>query len=294
MIEWLFRRAGDSSTVMHEYRSREFHQAFCDFAESSDARHLAEIRRIIDECPHDCIVGNGYATILPLFAERYGFDVKLVHVRRMDRDACIKDLVKNCELFPTAFGYYSSSAEAVVKRMAAFHFGETTREEWDRWSMEEKFGWYYDKTQALIDSQKNLFDEYVELHTERLNDEDTRRKIACLVLGRDDVVPPTTHLNAHSIDIGSYPNELRPKMQWLLGWLNPHELAHDDVYAIEYFLNKYAAWTGYQIRNSPQLDGMSTRSREEIATTLDRAHGVVLAAIKDIEGLKKILAERND
>jgi hypothetical protein len=24
--------------------------------------------------------------------------------------------------------------------MAAFHFGEMTREEWDRWSMDEKFG----------------------------------------------------------------------------------------------------------------------------------------------------------
>jgi hypothetical protein len=94
MIEWLFRQAGDGRTVMHEYCTREFHQAFCDFAESADTQHLAEIRRLIDECPYDCIVGNGYATILPLFAERFGHEVKIVHVRRADRDACIKDLVK--------------------------------------------------------------------------------------------------------------------------------------------------------------------------------------------------------
>jgi uncharacterized protein YoxC len=294
MIEALFRQAGDGRTVMHEYCAREFYQAFCDYAETADARHLAEIRRMIDECACDCVVGNGYATILPLFAERYGREVKLVHVRRADRDACIKDLVKNCVLYPTAFGYYSSSSEAVVKRMAAFHFGEATREEWDRWSMDEKFGWYYDKTHALIGSHKNLFDQYVELQTECLDDEDTRRKIACLVLGSDSVVPPPAHLNAHSIDIASYPKEHRPKMQWLLGWLNLHQLVADDVYAIEYFLNKFIAWTGYQIRNSPQLGPSDARGREEIATTLDRAHDVVLAAIKEIEGLKEILAEHED
>jgi len=292
MIEGLFRQAGDGRTVMHEYCAREFYQAFCNYAETADARHFAEIRRMIDECPYDCVVGNGYAMILPLFAMRYGRELKLVHVRRTDRDACIKDLMKNCVLYPTAFGYYSSSPEAVVKRMAAFHFGEATREEWDHWSMDEKFGWYYDKTNALIDSHKNLFDQYLEVHTERLDDEDTRRKLACLVLGSESVIPPPAHLNAHSIDIASYPEAHRPKMQWLLGWLNPHQLVSDDVYAIEYFLNKFIAWTGYQTRNSPQLGPSDARSREDIATTLDRAHDVVLAAIKEIEGLKEILAER--
>jgi hypothetical protein len=35
--------------------------------------------------------------------------------------------------------------------MAAFHLDELTREAWDRLPLAEKFGWYYDKTHALIE-----------------------------------------------------------------------------------------------------------------------------------------------
>lgn len=57
MIGGLFRQAGAERIVMHEYCAREFYQAFCDYAETADARHFAEIRRMIDECPYDCLVG---------------------------------------------------------------------------------------------------------------------------------------------------------------------------------------------------------------------------------------------
>ena len=101
---------------------------------------------MVADCPYDSIVGNGYAAILPLFAEHYGRDLKVVHLYRDDREACIESLITNCELFPTAYRYYSSSPEAEVKRMAAFHFGDMSRAVWDRLPLREKFGWYYDKS----------------------------------------------------------------------------------------------------------------------------------------------------
>ena len=106
---------------------------------------------MVAECPYDCVGGNGYAAILPLFAAHYGRGLRLVHLRRGDRDACIASLVQNCELFPTAYGYYSSSPAATVKRMAAFHFSEMSRGSWNRLSIADKFGWYYDKTHALVE-----------------------------------------------------------------------------------------------------------------------------------------------
>ena len=142
---------------MHEYCCREIYQAFCDFSETGDGRHADALKRMVADCPYDSIVGNGYAAILPLFAEHYGRGLKVVHLYR-DREACIESLITNCELFPTAYRYYSSSPEAEIKRMAAFHFGDMSRDAWDRLPIREKFGWYYDKTHALVRQHLALFD----------------------------------------------------------------------------------------------------------------------------------------
>ncbi|HXQ84110.1 MAG TPA: hypothetical protein VN769_08585, partial [Xanthobacteraceae bacterium] len=105
MIQRVFSETGDRQT-MHEYCCREIYQAFCDFNESGDGGYPEALRRMVADCPYDSIVGNGYAAILPLFAERYGRGLKVVHLHR-DRDACIESLITNCELFPTAYRYYS-------------------------------------------------------------------------------------------------------------------------------------------------------------------------------------------
>ncbi len=116
---------------MHEYCCREIYQAFCELQETGDDAAADALKRMVADCPYDSIVGNGYAAVLPLFAECYGRGLKVVHLYR-DREACIESLITNCELFPTAYRYYSSSPEAEVKRMAAFHFGEMPREAWER------------------------------------------------------------------------------------------------------------------------------------------------------------------
>jgi hypothetical protein len=284
--------AAASRRVMHEYCCREIYQAFCDHQETGGTRHLSALERMVAECPHDCIVGNGYAPILPMFAGHYGRGLKLIHLRRADRDACVASLKKNCELFPTAYGYYSSSPEAVVKRMAAFHFGEMPRAEWDKLPIEEKLGWYYDKTHALVRQHRGLFDECVEIHTETLNDEATRRAIARLATDDDWAAPPRTHLNASAVDISSCPPEHRHRMHWLMGRLNLDAVAADDVYALDYFANKFIAWTGYQITNAPQLAPASAPPPEKIEENLDRALKVAKGAVREIEALRDALRDR--
>jgi hypothetical protein len=293
MVQHLLDRSGGGQT-MHEYCSRELYQAFADQAETGASSFGTELARMVAACPYDCIVGNGYAAILPLFAAHYGRSLKLVHLRRGDRDACIASLVQNCELFPTAYGYYSSNPAATVKRMAAFHFGEMSRESWNRLSLADKCSWYYDKTHALVDEYRSLFDDCVEIETEALGDETTRRAIASLVASRDDVLPPRTHLNAASVDISHFRPEHRHRMHWLFGRLNVEEMAHDEVHALDYFLNKFIAWTGYQITDAPQLRPAKPAPAEQIAADLDRAHGIVANALRDIESLRQLLRERGE
>jgi len=288
MIEYVF--AGADRHSMHEYRCREFYQEFCDFQETGDPGHAANIARMVADCPYDSIVGNGYAAILPEFAKQYGRGLKLVHLHR-DRDTCIQSLMTNCAMFPTAYRYYSASSEATVKRMAAFHFGEMSRTEWDRLPITEKFAWYYDKTHALVRQHASLFEAHIEVATESLEDEVCRRAIADFV-GGEGTLPPKTHLNASVIDIASFAKRHQLKMIWLLGRLNMEQLADDDVYALNYFLDKYIAWTGYQITEAPQLGGAAPPPPSQIAAGLERARQILEEGLRDIDALSKLVRDR--
>jgi SAM-dependent methyltransferase len=289
MIQRVFGETGDRQS-MHEYCCREIYRAFCDFSETGDGRHADALDRMVADCPFDSIVGNGYAAILPLFAARYGRSLKVIHLFR-EREACIESLITNCELFPTAYRYYSSSPEAEVKRMAAFHFDDMPHDVWDLLPIREKFGWYYDKTHALVRQHLALFDSHIEIATESLNDEATRRAIADFV-GGGAAAPPRTHLNASVIDISSFPKQHQVKMNWLMGRLNMEELAKDDVYALDYFLDKFVAWTGYQIADAPQLGGTAAASAPEIAADLERAGRIMNERLREIDALYKLVRDR--
>ena len=292
MIQRVYGQTGGRQSV-HEYCCREIYQAFCDFSETGDGGRVEVLKRMVADCPYDSIVGNGYAAILPLFAEHYGRGLKILHLYR-DRDACIESLITNCELFPTAYRYYSSSPEAEIKRMAAFHFGDISRAEWDRLPVREKFGWYYDKTHALVRQHLALFDHHIEIATESLNDEATRRAIAEFVDGGEAQPPPRTHLNASVIDISSFPKQHQVKMNWLMGRLNMEDLAKDDVYALNYFLDKFVAWAGYQITDAPQLGGTAPASAPEIARDLERVAKILNDRLRDIDALYKLIHDRGD
>ena len=289
MVQDMFDRSGDGRKAMHEYRARYFYNAFANYQESNDPQYLVQLRSYIEDCPYDCIVGNGYAAVLPLFSEIAGPNLTLIHLRRDNRAACIESLKNDCELFPAAYRYYSSAPEAEMKRMAAFHFGEMTQAAWDALSLDEKIAWYYDKTHELIRSSSALFAQCVEITTELIDDANTRRTLAHIVTGNEELLPPPTHLNAHRIDIAGLPSDRRPKMQWLMGRLNLHRLAYDDVYAIDYFLEKFVAWTSYQIQRSPVVDPFDLRSPEEIATTIDRARQVIAHRLREVESLESLL-----
>jgi hypothetical protein len=290
MIGHIYAGSGDRS-VMHEYCCREFYQAFSDLRETDDRRYEDDLKRMVSDCAYDCIVGNGYAAILPLFAARYGRGLKIVHLRRADRDACIASLIKNCELFPAAYRYYSTSPEAVVKRMAAFHFGEISEAEWNRLSIYEKFAWYYDKTHALIHQHLSLFDDHIEIKTEDLDDASTRLVIANFIGGSNTLPPPKSHLNASVIDISSFPKEQRHKMHWLMGRLNIEEIADDDVYALDYFLDKFVAWKGYQIAGSHNSGSVPAA---KITADLKRAAKLIADRLRNIEELDQFVRDRDD
>ena len=292
MFQNAFDLGGRGQRVMHEYMAREFYHAFSNYRETAEHHYLDEIYQMIDACPYDCIVGNGYASVLPLFAERWGKDTAIVHIRRLNRQACIASLKKNSVLYPMAYRYYSDSPEAVVKRMAAFHFGEMTVHEWNRLSAEEKFAWYYDKTHFLISSYETMFSACGQLQTENLNEERSRRLVARFATGDDTMLPPPVWINRHGFDVAELAPERRIKMQWLLGRLDVGNMSQDETYAITYFLEKFVAWTGYQLDGSiEQISLSDVKTREELRAILDRASRVVSSRMKDIETMRASIVD---
>jgi hypothetical protein len=81
--------------------------------------------------------------------------------------------------------------------------------------LEAKFGWYYDKTNQLIDESKALFAEYVEIETEEINAAAMRAALARPAVGSDAAPPQPAHPNAHRFDVSSLPRARHAKMQWL-------------------------------------------------------------------------------
>jgi hypothetical protein len=292
-LNYFMQRLFDSSgggRSRHEYHGRDINHAFSEHKETQSPEALAALKGFVANCDYDCIVGNGYAAILPLFTAAHGRGLKLLHLRRADRAACVASLVRNCLMFPTAYGYYAADPQATVKRLSAFHFGEMTRAEWDRLSLEEKFGWYYDKTHALIDQHRSLFDEHIEVHTEDLDSEAALQRIARFAIGANAVAPRAAHLNASAIDIASFAPEHQHRMRWLMGRLDLNETARDDVYAMDYFVDKFVAWIGYQLNNAPQLAPASAPPAEQIAANLDRGLQILKKGLRDLEGLREMPA----
>jgi hypothetical protein len=278
MIQAVFDAAGTGRRAEHEYQARAFYETFCEWRETGDALAQGRLQAMVRDCSADCIVGNGYAAVLPLFAQHFGRRLKIVHLRRADRDACIRSLVANCEAQPQAYRYYSSSLDAVSKRMAAFHFGDMTEMEWDRLQLVDKMAWYYDKTHQIVDECRPLFDTWIEITTESLDDPETRRMIARLAGGQDGVLAPQVHANLHWQDWAGITAEQRHRLFWLLGRLDRHRLLHDDLYLLEHALECLMAWVDWCAHNRPAPFDLGTaRSPEVLAERLDQIQNVIAA-----------------
>ena len=149
-----------------------------------------------------------------------------------------------------------------------------------------------EKIHSLIQKNRGGFSEYVEITTESINSEASRRAISRLVSGSDEFIAPPTQLNSHSFIVG-LPADRHDRMQWLFGRLNLNEVAVDDVYAVAYFLEKFVAWTGYQIDGSIRdVSPHDLKSRDEISAILAQAEEILRARLKDIDALRALNAKK--
>jgi hypothetical protein len=286
MFTELFHRAGVAYQAENEYKSREIFQNFCDYRESGNPQYLDTLRNLIADCPYDCIVCNAAAPILPMLVAHVGKGLKLVHLRRADRTRCIASLKENSELFPSSYKYYSQSPEARFKRMAAFHFNEMTAEAWGQLSAEEKFSWYYDKTHELVNSFKHLFSETLDVTTESMNNEVTRRALARLILGTETVFAPPVFTNPHFLQVGTLSPEKAELAQWMLQYINLLELGNNPTYLLEYGVERVLRF----LRGATQAEvegtnGLDAQHRNELIDSISKARSALASGLDQLIAL---------
>ncbi len=193
----------------------------------------------------------------------------------MDRAACIASLVENAELSPQNHVYYADSPAAQRKRPTAFHFGEMSRQQWMDLSLADKFGWYYDKTHALIERYKSLFPNTLSVDTEDLNADSVRLALAQAAGSAE--APRAFHVNRF-VDLRHVPPDRRSFVQRLLGQLDVQKLAHDDLYGLRQVLNEMI----YHLSHFPDA---APGALDELRWTLSEMHGLLDNRIRDVREL---------
>ncbi|BAM89852.1 hypothetical protein S58_38620 [Bradyrhizobium oligotrophicum S58] len=275
MMQDVFDTEGNGDVAVHEWASSELNELFCQLKETGDRSFEDQIRQTILNCPHACVVGNGYAAILPVIAGLLGDQVTLVHLRRRDRAACIASLTENAEVAPQNHFYYADSPAARRKRPTAFHFGEMSREQWAELSQADRFGWYYDKTHALIERHKSLFPNTLAVDTEDLSADSVRAALAHAA--GSTATPRAFHVNRF-VDLRHVPIDRRSFVQRLLGQLDVQKLAHDDLYGLRQVLNEMI----YHLAHFPDT---APGALDELRWTLREMHRLLDSRIGDIREL---------
>jgi hypothetical protein len=244
-INEILRSSGIGGECVHEILSRELYELQCDLIEHPERADTdRRIREIIAGFPCRAVSGNGYAGVLPVFAKLYP-DLKLIHLRRRDKQAFIASQMRNSQLFPETYIYYSTD-HGVMRRITAFHTGEATRDQWFALPLADKFAWFYDYTHRLVASAYPLFPHVLQIDMEDLNDPETLRSLAAFVSGDASHAPRPRRLNGHSlVDVFDFPAEQRAFAQWMFGRLNSREIAEGNMVLVDHVLNSTIAWLGY-------------------------------------------------
>jgi hypothetical protein len=264
-INEVLRSSGIGGECVHEMHSRDLYELQCDLIERPECTDTQKrIRQLIGSFPCVAASGNGYAGVLPIFAELYP-TLKLIHLRRRDKQAFISSQIRNSQLFPDTYVYYSTDT-GVMRRIAAFHTGEATRDQWSAFSLAEKFDWFYEYTHRLVASAYSLFPTVLEIDTEDLSNPETLRSLASFVSGDASNAPGPRRLNSHNlIDVFDFPAKQRPFAQWLFGRLNCQQVAEENTVLVDHVLNSTIAWLGFlQTGVASQLNEQYSKPDEEV------------------------------
>ena len=250
-------------SVCHEYMSREFHHEFSNSKKSDGAQSLSAMEEMAVNCDYDIIVGSGCGLAIGYFKKH--FDVTLIHLKRSDRDSAISSLIKNAESFPLAYGNYTeSSGSRQMGRFTAVDLGECSQRSWEEMTLRDKIAFYYDRKHSIIEKAGPK----LTVNTETISDLKTIKKITALIAPSAKKIPFSQHANLH-FSFSSMSGLENIKIQRIFSKLNFAKLAADDQYFLDYCLNHFVSYVGWQITKHEVLQEDEKLSHQQIGELIE-------------------------
>lgn len=203
LIEELARINGESWKVEHELYSNHICNLLCSWRETSRHCYRQALEDLLKNLPAHAVSGTNYQFALDILAEKYGRSLKIVHLKRRDKRAFVESLGRIIHFRP---GMAVNMTDETCRldhpdhttRLAAFHFGEMGREEWEALDVERRLEWHYEKTHALLGEAGRYFDNYFMIYTEDLDRPETLRRLARFIDPRWGKICRPVRLNARS------------------------------------------------------------------------------------------------
>ena len=201
LVRALAEANGEERVVEHELYSSHICNLFSQFAETGHRFYLQVLRDLLRHIPAYGISGTAYQYALPMLFEIHGPGLKLIHLKRKDKRACVRSLSQIVYYRPAMAINVTrdrcrTDVDEYTCRPTAYHFGEMSRETWAKLTREERVSWHYDKTHELIERAKHFLSNHITVHTEDLGRETTIRRIARLVNPAWERLCPPIHANS--------------------------------------------------------------------------------------------------
>ncbi len=263
LIQNIFTENHHNGTAIHELHHKEIYNAFHTSIDQESFTKAIE-RFISTWRLGDAIIGNGYAPAIDIIADVFKGHIKLVHLIR-EKNVWMESFKKNIETYPHSHGNYAACEDPQIFRMAAFHFGECTKQEWEVWNLNQKLSWYYDKTHTLVTAIGKSV-PCLEIRTEELSKPETGRKLAAFIDKSWTYAGLPVRANVSMLDYAQFSAEDQKVLGRVYSTFDYLQAAHNPIYGERFFANLVKE--GFLSRDSYEHSTVSAEQIREYVSVL--------------------------
>lgn len=270
LIENLVSTQNDNKQVVtHECHHKAFYKGIMEYVET---RRKDYVIRVLSKMTQFAEVGNGYQFVMPLIAEIFGRELRVIHLIR-NHDDYVNSAINHMHSNREYWGNYQIDSESTIEfeiaRPTSYHYGECTRAEWEKMSSAEQVSWNWHKSRALVRASYALFNNYMEINTTDLNDSKKVAEIAEFIgiSAPKQMIGP--RLNNYSYFYDFYkqlPHEVVKHRRHLFKFFDTNKAFLVDGYACQYFLENEIM--EYSTNKSPQNRERLERYLKELTKVL--------------------------
>ena len=129
-----------------------------------------KVLSILNNWQHDIEICHMAAFILPEIKNVFGDQIKIIHLIRKDKEACINSLASTTISNPYVWGnYLDTELEYRSFRPTLYHYDQKKISSWQKLSLYKKIEWLYDKHKFEAEYHLSTFKNTLTIFSEDLN-----------------------------------------------------------------------------------------------------------------------------